>query len=793
MQTRKPDNITPIKSFSQETGTRAKVRQPPSLVKQMRNSSRNILEEGLREMFDNVDDTLFDLAEKATSNQNQSLFFDGMREVRKSRVRFEKAFIASLDNNFETYTHEKEPSKSSDTPHNKGEALQLIDEIELEESLATNNMIAKAENRMTQPLFALNERLSVVSGGAEIDNASNPVAPKAVCESFKIASEEFKLDVSVKLIIFKLFEKLVLSTLPTLYGRLNQTLKESGVLPELKPRIRRQGVQNPVQPQAMNPIHGEEFEDTQHYNSELVQENIQEQGYPAPTDALDPVYQSIANLLTSRHGPAAPQAQVNRPPQNQENPQRAYNHPVDQRSLLNAIALMQPMQPQSGVVGTQDIENLKNSLMEQIGRLGDNEAPQNLTHADEDTIDLVGMLFQFVVDDGNLPSEIKALLGRLQIPYLKAALLNKELFQSRKNPARHLLDTLANAGVGWSQESDPKGQLFSKLENTVDSLLSDFHDDLSLFDTLQDDLDEWLKKNSRRANAAERRTTEATRGKEKLTQARTQVTEEIKQIVDHLNQPLPEPILEALTRPWANVLSITYLRSGPDSKQWNQALRFARDLAWAGLPKEETDLVRLRKLEPILETALRRGLALIGYHQTDADRISYNVQSVIQAHYDEASDEIEKFDLNEFAHNQKNETEENTAVLEQHFVEDIIVSTESDEQSNTGNEDVVINESVLEQVRAVQTGTWFSFIDSDENISRSKLSWKSPISGRYLFVNQKGLKVADKSEQELVLEIQTGVSHILDDAPLMDRAMEAIANQLKDKSDELEAQEQAEE
>ena len=48
-------------------------------------------------MFENIDDALFDLAEKAENNAAQTQFFDGMREVRKKRAIVEECGGGSHD------------------------------------------------------------------------------------------------------------------------------------------------------------------------------------------------------------------------------------------------------------------------------------------------------------------------------------------------------------------------------------------------------------------------------------------------------------------------------------------------------------------------------------------------------------------------------------------------------------------------------------------------------------------------------------------------------------------------
>jgi len=86
----------------------------------------------------------------------------------------------------------------------------------------------------------------------------------------------------------------------------------------------------------------------------------------------------------------------------------------------------------------------------------------------------------------------------------------------------------------------------------------------------------------------------------------------------------------------------------------------------------------------------------------------------------------------------------------------------------------------LRQVKAMKVGTWVEFTGVDGTTKeRAKLSWISPISSKYLFVNRKGLKVADKTVQALAIEIRRGDAAILEEVPLFDRALDAIVERLK--------------
>jgi hypothetical protein len=66
--------------------------------------------------------------------------------------------------------------------------------------------------------------LSVICGGHKIDDSSNPVAPAFLAQAFRQALRELSADMRVKLIIYKLFDRYVLSSLEELYQEINDEL-----------------------------------------------------------------------------------------------------------------------------------------------------------------------------------------------------------------------------------------------------------------------------------------------------------------------------------------------------------------------------------------------------------------------------------------------------------------------------------------------------------------------------------------------------------------------------------------
>jgi hypothetical protein len=377
---------------------------------------------------------------------------------------------------------------------------------------------------------------------------------------------------------------------------------------------------------------------------------------------------------------------------------------------------------------------------------------------------------------------MQALLGRLQIPFLKVAILDKHMFAQKAHPARQLLDAMAQACMGWSEESDRDHRLYDKVKGTVESLLKDFDDDLTVFERTRNEFETFLESNKKRSDLAEQRAAEATRGREKLHAARRQAAKEILKRVD--GRDLPEIVHSVLTRPWANYLVLTLLRQGEESNEWRHALRFADEFAWSAEPKTtDADRTRLKGLLPALEKGLRHGLATVAYHENDVKQLMVELNAfyrgLLQGESAQASVAAMKA-ANEESGAVPFEivgSAVNAAAGGESPIEEIVMQEAEEEAAAASYAD---DDECLKQAKDMKVGTWVEFTDPNtENKERAKLSWISPISSKYLFVNRKGLKVSDKTVFALAAEIRRGHAVILEEVPLFDRALDAIVERLK--------------
>lgn len=733
------------------------------LLESVRQSCTAQLKTLIDGMFERVDDSLFDLAEKAENNAVQTQYFDGMREVRKKRALTERQFLDTLRRTFSDFAAGRgQQAPGIDAPDDRsahGE-LSLVDDSELEESLAITSMTSKTRTRLARRLYALNQRLSVICGGNKVSDVDNPVGPAMLCETFRQAMRELDVETRVRLIIYKLFDRYVLAGLGDLYTSINDSLAQAGVLPKLRHGIPGQHRQQ-----------GAPARSRDNSEADAAADAPQDAG---DTDFRSDFYQMLNNLLASRHQDAAGNA-AGKPGNNTPS--------LSPAELLSALGLLQNQaavhvtthadlaDPADQSLNSQDIAELKELLLKQVNRLrGDSKV--HMSGADEDTIDLVGMLFEFILEDRNLPVEMQVLLARLQIPYLKAAILDRRMFAHASHPARRLLDALAEAAKGWTEDSDRGRRLYSKIHGIVEALLQEFDDDMDIFVRLEQDLSDFQATSRKRAELSEQRVAEAARGREKLQQARRRAAQEILARVD--KHDLPELVRGILTRAWANYLVLTLLRQGEDSQEFRVALRFVDDFVWSALPlNSDAERDRLRQLLPLLEKSLRHGLATMAFQDTDVESLMTQLNVLYRRQLGDAAAP---------ATAAVDEMPGSPAIPESI---DIIARPEiaADDGNGTGTAGSVAAETdnqYMQRVRALKVGDWLAFSSDDEVAGqRAKLSWISPISGKYLFVNRRGLKVADKSAAQLAEEFANGAAIVLEELPLFDRALDAIVERLR--------------
>ena len=564
------------------------------------------------------------------------------------------------------------------------------------------------------------------------------MAPIAFSAAFKQSIATLEVTLAVKLVIYKQFEKEVVGQLGPLYDQINATLAKAGIQPSIKPTLRR----NAPYGGAVSTGYPGAAEGSPAYA----------EGDGAQLQAE--VFATLQQLLMQARPAVARQAPT------------ASAQYVDSMNLLSALSVLQHQSERAQAAGGQlmDAGSMRAALlnMPQISQAVPGKAA--IGRSDEDTIDVISMLFEFILDDPGLSDAMRALLARLQIPMLKVAILDKGFFSRKDHPARRLLNAMAQAAIGWTEESGRSGDgLYGHIESAVSRILAKFDDDLTLFDELYEQFAAFLEREQRGAHVAEERAAQVTQGKEALVEAKRHVADEVGRCLANY-AAVPDVVQNLVRDGWNDVLLLIYLRKGQESEEWSDAVSLMERLVWSVMPKpSHSERQELLRAIPGLLKGLRAGLGGISYNQHKMTRAfkALQLRHLACLRGGRALDAADSDAADANANDVDGVMEE--IVLESVEATSAVPATSEPDQYDA-------------QARELSVGTWLELTEEDGAVIRAKLSWRSNISGSCLFVNRKGMKVAEVTQQGLGVWLRSGKAVVLPEAnvPLMDRALNSM-------------------
>jgi len=682
----------------------------------------------LQAMFDRLDDALYETADKAESHNVQFRYLDAMRDMRKRRASIESVFLGQAldyyDEFWKTGSLTRGGEGQAGTAPEPGE-LSLVGEDELEETLAINAMVSKGESRFERQLGALKQRFGKVVGRPDLPDDENPIGPAALAECFRKSIADLATELAVRLVIFKLFDRQLVSHLGALYDDINARFEKAGVLAKLDLRIRRT-------PSATTP-------------GGLPMSAVDPYAEPLP-DGQE-LLGLLSNLLRSQRAAAGAAVPLMTLPV------------VPTPDLLGALSNLQQAALKEGPTDIEAVRsaqaNVREALLSSFGIGRGANAIRSLGSIDEDVIDMVSMLFDFILDDRNLPDAMKALLSRLQIPMIKLAIVDRAFFGKKNHPARRLLNNLAKAGTGWVDDGDrsPKS-LYARVEGIVEKVLAEFDTDPKVFEIVNSEFEPYLETELRGAAVAEERIRQVSRGQEQLKVARSRVTDVIeKRIWTHAE--LPEVVKDILRFGWKDVMLLALLREGEDSPSWRKSVDVVDRLVWSVTPKatpgERQEL--LSAIPPLLGE-IKDGLAMISFETRRANDMMKELQSCHIACLRGSTPPV--------------------PVGEPRTAPPPPVQAEA-------KAEVMHDDEFNAQALNLAVGAWMEWMGEDGRPLRGKLSWKSEVTGTHIFVNRKGMKIGEMSVADVAELLRSDRAQILEqaEAPLMERALAAMVSALK--------------
>ena len=98
-----------------------------------------------------------------------------------------------------------------------------------------------------------------------------------------------------------------------------------------------------------------------------------------------------------------------------------------------------------------------------------------------------------------------------------------------------------------------------------------------------------------------------------------------------------------------------------------------------------------------------------------------------------------------------------------------------------GRDQLDFDPEVAERMRALAIDTWVQLTGESGRSEPAKVSWISPISSRFLFVNRRGARVLVASAEELAAMEKQGRVHVRPSGSAFDNALQQIVGKLQTK------------
>jgi hypothetical protein len=92
--------------------------------------------------------------------------------------------------------------------------------------------------------------------------------------------------------------------------------------------------------------------------------------------------------------------------------------------------------------------------------------------------------------------------------------------------------------------------------------------------------------------------------------------------------------------------------------------------------------------------------------------------------------------------------------------------------------DTVEYDQYDEFAESMTRGMWVEFTEESGVLVFAKLSWVSPLRGKYLFTHRNGLKAFSLTREELAKRFREDSAHPVESEPLLDRAFSDVMSRL---------------
>lgn len=393
-----------------------------------------------------------------------------------------------------------------------------------------------------------------------------------------------------------------------------------------------------------------------------------------------------------------------------------------------------------------------------LRQMRDRDEIRHAPELDRGTVDALAEVFDFVFADQAIPIQMKFIIGRLQIPVLKAAMIDRDFFLSDQHPARRLVDTLAGASVSWAPEKGEQDPLYVRIEHTVQRVLTEFENDLTLFVDLLREFTEFLFESEQQAQVRVEPVAEQERSGESWDQALEHADELIHERIQAMSaeQAVAPFLLPFLTNQWREVMARAWMDEATREQNYALATKTMEQLIWSIQPK--TSAEERRELVAILPEMVRQiNLGLDTIEWNGKPRATFT-RRLISTH------------TMAIRLTQSMPLDTGSAALENREGEEALQQLDERRAARQFTQ----LDDFDAQAQSFKRGMWFDVSMEQGTHIRCRLSWVSPMRTRLLFTNREGFDAFVRSEREVSAMLRLGRIRVLDSEAIVGRALDKI-------------------
>lgn len=603
--------------------------------------------------------------------------------------------------------------------------LSILDENEYEVALALDKSSARLRFNCAEELIGLDARMGVLLERPKLPAEDNPLGPKVLCEALLDGMAAFGVKQKVQLVLLNQFDLALYPELPELYQEINRLLVSKGVMPDFKAGV------GAIQKPANTKMPSREDTDLLNLFDRLAQAQPAGRGGLGGGGGLG-AGASGASLLGI--------------------------------SMLEALSKLQigALSLPSGV--TMDFSgSLAGGFPNVVRELQQSPAMLSASKVETVMIDAVAMLFDYLFEDRAIPDHLKQLIAQLQVPVLKAAILDRSFFTNREHPPRRVLDLIASLAAqpnGREGESDP---LLVEVEAVIKTIVNEYDQDVGVFSQAAETLTALQARRESEVEAGMADGVANLLKEERLEVADAIMFEHIRRAL--AEQPAPETVALFLRDHWSALLKQAFIDDGETSPHLSAHLETMRELLWSVQSKSDMDSrLMLVRILPGLLKRLREGANKASMSEPESEKffsvlvalhagaVRANALSVPLPEAETILDDLPEPEMQSEA----------ASLPDAPFPE--------------------IQDEFSLQASELQKGDRVEMKYEDGSIRLAQVVWVSGIKGNYLFADANGQNMFSISPQRLADKLRSGQAVLLGHESVTENAFSKLVSFFKSRA-----------